>query len=420
MLLQNLDISREHRRRANRVFVDCLALVKGGKKAAFLWMKENLYQGTCGLIFNDLDFSGNRLQTTIISFKDVIAQLLSFSCVPKSIVSILRRVKLTSVIYLDFLKDACILIAMFHLLNETGDLFKVGFPSTVAWVFFASLTVPLFFSALETASSQPFVVLGQAGWERYTKEPPGKRRLWGIRIAVFAFYFFVPTILTNNREEARERREMLMRQSWKNFEKREGIQESVLKKLRSTNMYIEASTKTLLIFKSHELSTEKIIQLILQATMVLLSPSYTRFPTNSGFQALFDQPPPEERTFRVDTFFLKAETTITLDLEISLTFFVFSIFLSFLTIANSCVLIKREEKKSFLPLPAKLVLIFRSLLVFSTRLLCIVVYFGVHLGLLDSLAHWHADQTARAAPFFNCLTQNGDLGGKVEKLTTHL
>ena len=292
-------------------------------------------------------------------------------------------------IYLDFLKDACILIAMFHLLNETGDLFKVGFPSTVAWVFFASLTVPLFFSALETASSQPFVVLGQAGWEQYTKEPPGKRRLWGIRIAVFAFYFFVPTILTNNREEARERREMLMRQSWKNFEKREGIQESVLKKLRSTNMYIEASTKTLLIFKSHELSTEKIIQLILQATMVLLSPSYTKFPTNSGFQALFDQPPPEERTFRVDTFFLKAETTITVDLEISLTFFIFSIFLSFLTIANSCVLIKREEKKSFLPLPAKLVLIFRSLLVFSTRLLCIVVYFGVFLGLLDSLAHWH-------------------------------
>ena len=24
------------------------------------------------------------------------------------------------------------------------------------------------------------------------------------------------------------------------------------------------------------------------------------------------------------------------------------------------------------------------------------------------------------APLFNCLTQNGDLGGKVEKLTTHL
>ena len=68
------------------MFVDCLALVKGGKKAAFLWMKENLYQATCGLILDDLDFSGNWLQTTIVSFKDVIAQLLSFSCVPKSIV----------------------------------------------------------------------------------------------------------------------------------------------------------------------------------------------------------------------------------------------------------------------------------------------------------------------------------------------
>ena len=36
----------------------------------------------------------------------------------------LWRVKFTSVIYLDFLKDACILIAMFHLLNETGWRWK--------------------------------------------------------------------------------------------------------------------------------------------------------------------------------------------------------------------------------------------------------------------------------------------------------
>ena len=32
-------------------------------------MKEILYQGTCGLILDDLDFSGNRLQTMIISHR---------------------------------------------------------------------------------------------------------------------------------------------------------------------------------------------------------------------------------------------------------------------------------------------------------------------------------------------------------------
>ena len=77
-------------------------------------MKEILYQGTCGLILDDLDFSGNRLQTMIIS-------------------------------------------------HRTAP--KLQLPG-----FFATLTVPLFFSALETASSKPFVVLGQAGWDQFIKE----------------------------------------------------------------------------------------------------------------------------------------------------------------------------------------------------------------------------------------------------------
>ena len=55
-------------------------------------------------------------------------------------------------------------------------------------------------------------------------------------------------------------------------------------------------------------------------------------------------------------------------------------------------MIKKEEKKNFLPFLAKFVLGLRSLLVYTTRMLCIVLFFGVFLGLLDSLSHWRADQ----------------------------
>ena len=77
-------------------------------------------------------------------------------------------------------------------------------------------------------------------------------------------------------------------------------------------------------------------------------------------------------------------------------FFVFSIIAGFFTTANSYVAIKKEEKKNFLPFMAKLVLIVRSLLVYATRMLSIILFFGIFLGLLDSLAHWHADQIPRA------------------------
>ena len=71
---------------------------------------------------------------------------------------------------------------------------------------------------------------------------------------------------------------------------------------------------------------------------------------------------------------------------------VFSIITGFYTTANSYVLIKKEEKKNFLPFMPRLVLIVRSLLVYSTRMFSIITFFGVFLGLLDILAHWHADR----------------------------
>ena len=77
-------------------------------------------------------------------------------------------------------------------------------------------------------------------------------------------------------------------------------------------------------------------------------------------------------------------------------FFILSIVTGFLTTANSYVLIMKEKKKNFLPFQAKLVLIVRSLLVYAVRMLCIITFFGVFLGLLNSLSHWHADQIPRA------------------------
>ena len=400
-LLQNLDIPREQRRRHNKLFIDCLALAKGGEKAAFLWMKKNLYQETCELMLDDLDYSGTFLQTTVIWFKE--AKVRFCRCSPVSDVWVIKKFKLISVtcldflkssvkrikpilvIYLDFLKDITILInAMFYLQNQNSELFSVGFATTLTWIFFASLSVPMLVSALETAWSKPFAVLGQSGWEQYSNQPLSKKKLWGIRVAIVVFYLFVPAILTNNREKAREKKERLMKRCRKHFEKKEAIKESLHKKLRSTTVYIEESTKALLIFKSHELSIEKIIQLIIQVTLLLLSPEYTEFPTKSGFQELFDQPTEEKSSKAASPVpFLKAE-------HVKI-FFILSIAVGFYTTAHSYVLIKKEEKKNFLPFLAKCVLGLRSLLVYATRMFCIVVFFGVFLGLLDSLSHWRAD-----------------------------
>ena len=397
MILQHLDIPRDHRRTFNKRFIEGLALVKGGKTAAFLWMKENLYQETCGLMLDDFDFSGSCLQTTICWLKDVSAQLCG--CFHESLVRFAKRVRLTTVIYLDFIKDACILIAMLYLLSETGTLFDGNFSSALAWIFFMSLTVPLFMSALESAWTQPFAVLGQSGWEKYTKEPPSKRKLWGIRVGVVLLFFFVPSILTNNREDAKTKKETLLRKSSANFEVNGEIRDSLHKGLRSTQRYIEESTKALLIFKTHELAIEKIIQLVIQATMVLLSPTYTQYPTSSGFQALFEPPEDSSETTGANTelsargLYFHSQFTLNVNLgEFSLYIFIGSIILGFYTTANSYVLIKKEEKKNFLPFMPRLVLIVRSLLVYSTRMFSITAFFGVFLGLLDILAHWHADR----------------------------
>ena len=393
LLLQNLNIPKEQRRNHNKMFIETLTFVKGSKTEAFLWMKENLYQETCGRMLDDFDFTGSLLQTTISCIKDLIAEYCN--CFHESVVCFFKRVKLTSLIYLDFLKDTCILIAMLYLINETGALLDVGFPSTLAWIFFVSISVPLLLSALETAWSQPLAVLGQSGWEQYKNKPPSTEILWGVRVAVVAFYLFIPAILTNNREEAREKREMLLRRGKDDFEKKKGIQESLHKSLRSTNMYIEESTKALLIFKTHELSIERVIQLTVTHTVALLSPDYTEFPTNSGFQALFDQPPKEQR-FVVDTKPIHVETRIRFTGEITLVLFILSIITGFLTTTNCYVTIKKEEKKNFLPFRGKFVLGVRSLLVYATRVFCIITFFGVFLGLLDSLSHWQADRIPRA------------------------
>ena len=160
-------------------------------------------------------------------------------------------------------------------------------------------------------------------------------------------------------------------------------------------MYIEGSTKALLIFKTHELSIERIIQLTLQVTMVLLSPDNTNFPTNSGFQALFDQPP-KEKLYGLHTGALHFEARIEFNWGITLVFFILSITIGFFSTTNCYVMIKKEEKKNFLPFLGKFVLGVRALLVYATRVFCIITFFGVFLGLLNILAHWHADQIPRA------------------------
>ena len=128
--------------------------------------------------------------------------------------------------------------------------------------------------------------------------------------------------------------------------------------------------------------------------MLMLSPQFTKSPTNSGLQAVFKQSFEE----KVETFGEKAEKIgLTLDDpevggDLATFLLAFSIVWSTKDSVFLYLKVKFIEKRGFLPTKAKVGLAIRSLLAISSRLFCIVFgFFGPFLGLLNILAHWTAE-----------------------------
>ena len=155
------------------------------------------------------------------------------------------------------------------------------------------------------------------------------------------------------------------------------VSKAHLQKIREIHEFLQESTNAILTFKRNELGIEVLTQIVIQLMMVMLSPKFTVSATHSGLQALFES---DDSALQ---FWLGINGIILI---------LGSIGWSFKTTAASYVNVKTEEKIEFYPMLPKLVLGVRTLLIVTVRICCTICYFAPFLGLMDSLAHWKADQ----------------------------
>ena len=302
------------------------------------------------------------------------------------------RIRLVAAFYLDFSKDSTVTISLFYLLQ---GVFNMDFVSTLSWLLFSSILLPLLLSGVETAWRRPLVFLGSRGWARYTANPPSWGKLFAIRVFNVICCIIVPAVLINAKEEAKAKRDQILEEAKAQFDQREeaAAQESLRQKLRDTDAYLEESKEALLTYKRNELSIENSIQIPVQVIMLLLSPTYTTYPTHSGLQAVF------QKDFAIQKEILSSFETLSgyessNDFTFNLIqwFLVLSITWSMKTMGMTYFKMKARGKVEMLELPAKILLAVRSLLVYSVRLSCVVAFFGPFLGLFNVLSHWHAEQ----------------------------
>ena len=214
---------------------------------------------------------------------------------------------------------------------------------------------------------------------RYKVNPPSTEKLWAIRVFNICFYFAIPAITINARERARSKlAEELKRGKLETIMSGDNsVSKAHLQKIREIHEFLQESTNAILTFKRNELGIEVLTQIVVQLMMVMLSPKFTVSATHSGLQALFES---DDSPLQ---FWLGINGIILI---------LGSIGWSFKTTAASYVNVKTEEKIEFYPMVPKLVLGIRTLLIVTVRICCTICYFAPFLGLMDSLAHWKADQ----------------------------
>ena len=463
MLVQELP--REERRKRNRNLVLSLRTLKVSLAGAFIWMKDHLHPSTCKTILEDLDYTptcsmnmnicGCKLSKSCksrqrkfdgiadtiekakarydkfslsCSCKNCCLEHACSSCISQSprlkvtccrpgpresrfnICSIFKRIKSVASIYGDLLKDAIILIPIIFILRMS---LINNFTSVLTWTLLLSILLPLVFSAIGTMLGDPTIILGFEAWKSYRANPPSWRKLLGIQILIFLFYFTIPAVLINAKEEAKAKKEQILKSGTKNLLETELTIFSTahLTKIREVNEYLEEMRKAILTFKRNELSTEIVFQLVLQTITILLSPTNTRHSaTHTGLQKVFetDHTGISKITSNLKTETMSAAgTSPNFGLEeetIATIFLISSILWSFKTTATTYIGIKTDERKEFFSLLPKVFLGLRSLMVYSVRIFCILSFFGPFLGLIDTLSHWTADQLMEKASDYTVYT----------------
>ena len=214
---------------------------------------------------------------------------------------------------------------------------------------------------------------------RYKASPPSFAKLWAMRAFNVVFFFTIPAITINVREEARgklekelERGKLEVLQSGKS-----NVRKAHLERIREINCCLQEASNSILVFKRSELSIGILPQIVVQLMMVMLSPKFTVSATHSGLQALFET----------------EDSTLQFWLGINSIALIFgSIGWSLKTTASSYVDLKTDRKIDFYPIMPRILLGLRTLLIVITEICCIVCYFAPFLGILGCLAHWRADQ----------------------------
>ncbi len=395
--LQKLDLPRERRRRINRKIVICLA---AGQARAFAKLKTMARRETSQEIIEDFTHSTSSFMGKL---KDTIENMIDFlklkydkffctcstgegccgrcsyqveCCTPgpkptkDSWGSYLFRTLRTTLSYVDFVRDAVlvgllVIITKFEFFSDDITLF----PNVVILLLLGTVTVPTFISAIQTSTRHPLTVFEFSVWNNFRTNPPGWWKMVFIRLAVFFCYILVPSILINNKEKAKLKRQQLEEKGKEEFESREGIvPNEILEEQEHIEAYLDDVRKSYLIFKRNEAALELVVQQSIQLTMLLLS--RTKYPVASGLQ----------RIFKSDSGDADADVMLML-----------SVCWSFKTCVSSFLKIHSEQKARMLSWVSKLVLAIRALLFSVTRIGCVVAFFGPFLGLGDCMAHWHAE-----------------------------
>ena len=166
---------------------------------------------------------------------------------------------------------------------------------------------------------------------------------------------------------------------------------SVLEEFEALTKYINETRLALLTGKRNELCLELVFQLSIHLSMVFLS--RTKYPVENGLQTIFND---DEINDKNTSLFLEVTgvkekiTKIQEKYNTAVVFLIFSLVWSFKTAALTAIKIKAETK-TFLPFKSKLLLGWRYLTVYMTRIGCIVAGIGAIIGVLGIMNHYHAE-----------------------------
>jgi hypothetical protein len=299
--------------------------------------------------------------------------------------TILRKVATS---YLDLITDGILLYTILNVITCFTQSLST-FSDQVAVILLVSIIVPLVTSGITIAFRWPLVVLSTNQW-RFLKVSENKFLTVTVKILLGLFIFIcsplIPAMITLSNEQAKDERKALIQKRKNTLE-----QASVLEEFEALTKYINETRLALLTGKRNELCLELVFQLSIHLSMVFLS--RTKYPVENGLQTIFNDNDINDKNtslFLEVTGVQEKITKIQEKYNTAVVFLIFSLVWSFKTAAMTAIKIKAETK-TFLPFKSKLLLGWRYLTVYMTRIGCIVAGIGTIIGVLGMMNHYHAE-----------------------------